>query len=723
MSANTPDKPTPTSDALRRLEALPSSTAGGTIEDLTALPGGRPEEPTPPSRSRRYALIGGGVLLAGVLVWLALGGPTLNVGPLEKTIVDDPIEAARKTLAEKRDLSACREVIDLVNSGIAANEKLKPPGLTAERREALKSFFGLPADAVAEADGNVYSKLDAAHLEQCLLFRDVARTLDPTKLPGVAEADVRERWLDRAGFAFGWAVRQVRLEQEPEAQRRIDPLSRPPGYVVRRGVGSPLERALVFLALLEQLGPPEKVRGCLVYAPEKDGAEPTLWAVGVQIDGKDDVYLFDPRLGLPVPGKDGQGVATLAAVVADPALLAPLVEAGPAKYTPSGDQVKKADLRLVASLSALAPRMAKLEREFLGAAVGVRLSQDAAAMRTAFDKAAKAAGLSGGAVAWSEGTLPNGQVALTGPELQRRFLSKTEGGSDDGQFLRLTPEAMRRLLINEAALGPQPFPRQPAWALSAVPFEYYPRIFTDPRRFPRTVGLGQRVYLMFASPFLRATEDSDGPREKVLRGRYSDAAPSLIRERDELEKAQANLKRALEQGGQDLQKKFDGWVDDAVALYANLETAKSSGNNAAVAQVNREIAGLWNRAGAVTTVLFGSVAGPRLSEITYQIALSKHEAAEAVQRRLDLAKALNVTLSKPELDQANNAWQDALGWWERYVTELPAGPDRSAVRRLQARALACVGNPDGAASLLRDATPPMGPLDQTAALYLAKMTK
>jgi len=92
-------------------------------------------------------------------------------------------------------------------------------------------------------------------------------------------------------------MRQVSLEENSD---RV-----PPAFTLRRGWGSSLERALVFVELLRQVGTPDQLRGCLVYCPEKPSGLPRLWACGVVVDNGDDIYLFDPRLGLPVPAAGG----------------------------------------------------------------------------------------------------------------------------------------------------------------------------------------------------------------------------------------------------------------------------------------------------------------------------------------------------------------------------------------------------------------------------------
>ena len=85
---------------------------------------------------------------------------------------------------------------------------------------------------------------------------------------------------EQARACFDWVMRQVQLRD-----RAGDAL--PPDFVLRRGWGTALERAQIFLAVLQQLG----IDGCMLAVPGKPG-EPALryWLPGALI-GKE-IYLF-----------------------------------------------------------------------------------------------------------------------------------------------------------------------------------------------------------------------------------------------------------------------------------------------------------------------------------------------------------------------------------------------------------------------------------------------
>src|SRR5262249_53770538 len=186
----------------------------------------------------------------------------------------------------------------------------------------LAAQVGLNKDELAEVSSPTYTPLDAHHLEACFLLRDAARTLELGAVTGGGKA-ARQTPLDRAVAGFAWVVRQG--PRPPPHRQPTSPGPAPPAPVLRRGQGSPLERALVFLALLERFGLDEDaaagLQGCLVLRPGGEKGEPRLWACGVAVGAAPDaLYLFDPRLGLPIPGPGGKGAAPLAQAASHPSV-------------------------------------------------------------------------------------------------------------------------------------------------------------------------------------------------------------------------------------------------------------------------------------------------------------------------------------------------------------------------------------------------------------------
>src|SRR5262249_26725156 len=232
------------------------------------------------------------------------GGPPPP--PPEKQRPDDPLRTAREALSKAGDLTTCREALTQVNlmlnrplaSG-AARPDIPPVA------EWIRPRFDLRDAEWAEINSESFTLLDGHHLEAAFLFRDVALSFTRDGVLDNASP------LRRAELAFDWAVRQVRLPEGRDSD--ADPL--PLDFVLRRGRGSAEERALVFVALLQQLDLP----GCLIALREPLAAGFQIWACGALI-GRD-IYLFDPRMGIPIPGPGGVGVATLTEAQNKPELL------------------------------------------------------------------------------------------------------------------------------------------------------------------------------------------------------------------------------------------------------------------------------------------------------------------------------------------------------------------------------------------------------------------
>ncbi len=73
-----------------------------------------------------------------------------------------------------------------------------------------------------------------------------------------------------------------------------------PGETLLLGIGTPTDRAWIFILLCRQVG----LDAALLAIPDPENREilRPKW-VGVLSDGE--VYLFEPTLGIPLPGPDG----------------------------------------------------------------------------------------------------------------------------------------------------------------------------------------------------------------------------------------------------------------------------------------------------------------------------------------------------------------------------------------------------------------------------------
>jgi hypothetical protein len=460
----------------------------------------------------------------------------------------------------------------------------------------------------------------------------------------------------------------------------------PPAFVLRRGWGTALERALVFLALLEQLGdlsaPHPELLGCLLHLP-KDGGGERFWACGVVAGDGKDLYLFDPRLGLPLPGPNG--IATLTEVRRQPEVLAALnIDKHP--YDVTAKQAQAAKARLACSLSSLSPRMRYLQDELLAPAVRVRLAEDAreeleriqAACAGGTDKPARA------------------EVLRSSVGLLRRFLPLEEGGVDQG--------------LAVAAGNAQRATRNDLFALELVPWTAMPAQFLDQKRFPANIELGQRIRTIFARPFIISAQEPGRARDLLLRGRYSSAIGELVLEQEHWHEQQKQRANAS-----DLDQRTSAWVDHAIRAYAAQLRAQPG--------ADEQVKALWSEqyVSPVLLLLNSAIAAARNPEITYLLGLCMQEQAEQVQARLDLqARTAGTTPHPSDVEKARAAWVDARNTWKRYGEDYPQGNERVAARRLRGRAEAMLGDWKAAAATWKELSDDMTPLEKLASLYLAQ---
>jgi hypothetical protein len=642
----------------------------------------------------------------GIAAWvvlpvLALGGllaltflNTPNRGEPEKrgeqrTVREEShLASVRLTLAKPNDLAICKAVIPQLNAHLQNDPESSPPALPPEKKEELRKQLALDEGALEELTSATFTTLDAHHMECCFLLRDAANWLELE----VAAGQKKQTPLERAELAFAWVVRQVRLQPPALQGQQAAQEAAPPAFVLRRGWGSALERALVFLALLEQFGLKDDasagLQGALLFCPGPAGGEDKsrLWACGVTIGEQPDaIYLFDPRLGLPLPGPGGKGIATLATARSDPSVLGQL-QIDKVHYDVTTEQAKAAEVFLVCPLSALAPRMALLQNRLLRertwkdqtlpAQVRVRLAEDLAPTQSSLQSAVEKSGSKAKVVLW-----PTGATVL------RRFVPKEDGGGDTGKAGELL-----RIVRAEGAL---------------VPWSVYPDLLKDPRAFGADQVLGRGLRQRFMSPFLAPLAPGSS-RDLILRGSPAKAAPSLVSEQEQWSNAGLRLRNAQPE---ELREGVAKWVETAFARIAAVQAAPNDPNARGAAEELWK----WRPNDAIAVVLFGAIAHSRGPEATYQLGLCKHEVAAHLQARKDLAMRRKGAADGQKTDVA---WKDAESYWKEYADT--DGPGLIAARRLRGEALANRGMKKEARAVWQDLSGPMTDLDRLAHLWLAK---
>jgi hypothetical protein len=252
------------------------------------------------------------------------------------------------------------------------------------------------------------------------------------------------------------------------------------------------------------------------------------------------------------------------------------------------------------------------------------------------------------------------------------------------------------------------------WML--VPWDALPPQF-NPRDFPITVGLGQRVREYFALPFMQPVRDPGSSRELLLRGRYAQAVPKLITEDSDLREHIARL-ASLE----DVDDKVAKWLTMAREEYANQQRAQNSRVPTAQAEAGKRIENLWNphTAGPIYALLFGASSGPRDEEVIYQLGLCMQEQAEQLQARVNLRSQSGSSPSSSDIERCKAKWVDAKGWWDRIATDFPRGYTGPSARQNRGRTEAMLGNWEGAAATWADVSGPMVRAEKLAALYRSR---
>jgi hypothetical protein len=157
--------------------------------------------------------------------------------------------------------------------------------------------------------------------------------------------------LDVARELFDWTVRNIQLDESEKPG-----IVHQPWQVLMYGHGTAAHRAWVFVELCRQ----QQIDAMVLTLGEGNA---NRWLAAVSVEGE--LYLFDPRLGLPLTTEQDK-VASLAEVLAKPELLRSfdLDEANP--YWITADDLKSVKANVVATLLQLSRRAAALQAVLQG---------------------------------------------------------------------------------------------------------------------------------------------------------------------------------------------------------------------------------------------------------------------------------------------------------------------------------------------------------------------
>ena len=269
----------------------------------------------------------------------------------------------------------------------APEEKFEKDALLAHTPRAYEN-----SPPLMNLDRRRFDTPDLLFLQQCLWLRDIARRVGPRPAPsdlqpwlkeqekkiGITEAE-RLRTAERL---FDWTICNLQLDALPPSPKaakagpgKNDMQSFPapmrgekgPGYwhlpwqTLLFGHGDSWQRSRVFLLMCRQLDIPVHMLG---VQDESGSGAVRPWLCGVMIKGQ--LYLFDADLGLPIPGPDGKGIATLEQVVADPGLIRALDVPGEAPYGVTAAELQNVTALMDAEPESLTLRMKMLESALFG---------------------------------------------------------------------------------------------------------------------------------------------------------------------------------------------------------------------------------------------------------------------------------------------------------------------------------------------------------------------
>ncbi|HJT35799.1 MAG TPA: tetratricopeptide repeat protein [Pirellulales bacterium] len=224
-----------------------------------------------------------------------------------------------------------------------------------------------------QLDSRTFTTDDGFDLRQAVWLRNISQSA-----AGQAQND-----LELAVGLFDWVVRNIQLDGEPpppDDESEVEPpLPLLPWQLLLLGHGRAIDRAWLFTLLARQQGldvvvlsrnrgQDSGVGGQGDGGREDAGTQasetPDFWLPALLLN--DELYLFDAGLGLPIPGPDGTGVATLSQAAGDDAVLRQLDLDADDRYP-----LSQADLSDVAALVEASPmylceRMALVESQLSG---------------------------------------------------------------------------------------------------------------------------------------------------------------------------------------------------------------------------------------------------------------------------------------------------------------------------------------------------------------------
>jgi len=228
-----------------------------------------------------------------------------------------------------------------------------------------------------------FNYLDVTHIHRCSWLRDISNWVNQTPMsphmdswakfiPDSIQSQQREKLL-LAAKLFDWTIRNIQLDPLPApSQANLDDSWNRayqaivgPGYTlmpqetILYGHGDAWQRARVFILLARQ----QSIEVIMLAIQKTPDGQPTPWLPGVLLN--EQLYLFDPQLGLPLLTDKGQ-LATMRELKEDPEILTRLTSQAGQPYQVQPDDLEQIIALVDASPFALSQRMMMLQKKLTG---------------------------------------------------------------------------------------------------------------------------------------------------------------------------------------------------------------------------------------------------------------------------------------------------------------------------------------------------------------------
>jgi tetratricopeptide (TPR) repeat protein len=214
-------------------------------------------------------------------------------------------------------------------------------------KEALERMsFSMPSEELRAVQGVGY---EGRLLQEATFARDISRWASA----GYPHAP------DKVAVLFDWTVRNIQLLSDTDQPSDTRPLYRPWQNLVF-GRGEVAGRVWVFAQLCRQLGVP-----VVVFTPELPAGESQAGRLICGAIVRDNIYLFDPYLGLPLPSAQGLKPATWAELRDQPDLLRRL-DLDDEPYPLDFEKLAAAPVQVIAEPFSLTRRAHLLESRLTG---------------------------------------------------------------------------------------------------------------------------------------------------------------------------------------------------------------------------------------------------------------------------------------------------------------------------------------------------------------------